>query len=221
MALNFDITGNNTDFLRKIKEVQENISQTSKKIASEGDSIESYFSKIAKSAAAIGLGLSAKEIVSNVTTIRGQFQQLEVAFRTMLGNEKEADSLMRQLVKTAATTPFDLQSVSKGAKQLLAYGSNAESVNNELIMLGDVASGVSIPLGDLVYLYGTLRSQGRAYVVDIRQFAGRGIPIYEELAKVMGVNVKEVNSLVEAGEVGFPQVEKAFKKYDIRRRHVL
>ncbi|MEA4886370.1 MAG: tape measure protein [Bacteroides graminisolvens] len=211
MALNFDITGNNTDFLRKIKEVQENISQTSKKIASEGDSIESYFSKIAKSAAAIGLGLSAKEIVSNVTTIRGQFQQLEVAFRTMLGNEKEADSLMRQLVKTAATTPFDLQSVSKGAKQLLAYGSNAESVNNELIMLGDVASGVSIPLGDLVYLYGTLRSQGRAYAVDIRQFAGRGIPIYEELAKVMGVNVKEVNSLVEAGEVGFPQVEKAFK----------
>ena len=34
--------------------------------------------------------------------------------------------------------------------------------------------------------------------MDIRQFAGRGIPIYEELAKVMGVAKNEINDLVTA-----------------------
>lgn len=118
---------------------------------------------------------------------------------------------MGELINFAAITPFNLIDVGKGAKQLLAYGTKVESIKTELEMLGNVASGVSVPLGDLIYLYGTLRSQGRAYAVDIRQFAGRGIPIYAELAKVLNVNVSEVNKLVEAGRVGFPEVERAFQ----------
>lgn len=210
-GLHFDITGDNSNFLRKLEETRNGVVKTSRKIEESGMSIEQMFDRMAKAAAAFGAGFSAQQFASQVMKVRGEFQQLEVAFNTMLGSKEKADALMQQLVKTAATTPFDLQSIAKGAKQLLAYGSNVDNVNNELITLGDVAAGVSIPLGDLVYLYGTLRSQGRAYSVDIRQFAGRGIPIYAELAKVMGVNVEKVNALVEAGKVGFPQVEQAFK----------
>lgn len=47
--------------------------------------------------------------------------------------------------------------------------------------------------------------------VDIRQFAGRGIPIYEELAKVLGVSKDQVGELVKEGKVGFKEVEQAFK----------
>lgn len=64
-----------------------------------------------------------------------------------------------------ARTPFNLGDVSAGTKQLLAYGSEAGNVINELKMIGDVASGVSQPIGDLVYLYGTLQTQGRAYAM--------------------------------------------------------
>lgn len=78
-------------------------------------------------------------------------------------------------------------------------------------MLGDVASGLQIPIGQLIYLYGTLRTQGRAMTVDIRQFAGRGIPIYEELAKVLGVSKDQVGELVKEGKVGFKEIEQAFK----------
>lgn len=78
-------------------------------------------------------------------------------------------------------------------------------------MLGDVASGLQIPIGQLIYLYGTLRTQGRAMTVDIRQFAGRGIPIFEELAKVLGVSKDQVGELVKEGKVGFKEVEQAFK----------
>ena len=50
------------------------------------------------------------------------------------------------------------------------------------------------------------------FTVDIRQFAGRGIPIYEELAKVLGVTKDEVSNLVTEGKVGFAEVEKGFPK---------
>lgn len=152
-----------------------------------------------------------KDFISDLVNTRGQFQQLEIAFSTMLKNKEKADKLMAELVDIAAKTPFDLQGVASSAKQMIAYGSSAENVGNELVMLGNVAAGVGSQLSEIAYLYGTLRTQGRAYAVDIRQFAGRGIPIYEELAKVLGVTKDEVSGLVKEGKVGFKEVEQAFK----------
>lgn len=211
MALNFDITGDNSNFLRKLEEAKRGVDDASKYIEREGGSIDEIFNKIAKSAAAIGVGLSVKEIISNVATIRGQFQQIEVALKTMLGSEKEADALMQQLVKTAATTPFDLQGVANGAKQLLAYGDSVENVNDDLIRLGNIAAGLSQPLGDIVYLYGTTMTQGRLYTTDLNQFTGRGIPMIHELAKQFKVADNDVKGLVESGKVGFPEVQKVIQ----------
>ena len=77
--------------------------------------------------------------------------------------------------------------------------------------MGDVASGVGAPLNDIVYLYGTLNASGRVALMDIRQFAGRGIPIYEELAKVLGIAKERVNDFASAGKISFEHVEQAFK----------
>ena len=166
---------------------------------------------LSKLLATIG-GISVfKQLATEIVTVRGQFQQLEIAFSTMLKSKEKADNLMSELVDIAAKTPFDLQGVADSAKQMLAYGSQVEHVGSELVMLGNVAAGVGSTLGEIAYLYGTLRTQGRAYATDIRQFAGRGIPIYEELAKVLGVTKDEVSELVTAGKVGFKEVEQAFK----------
>lgn len=167
-----------------------------------------------KGAALAGITFGAekiRELGMEIVRVHGEMQQLNIAFSTMLKSQEKADVLMSSLKQFAVDTPFGLMDSAKGAKQLLAYGTQAENIVSDLKMLGNVASGVSAPLGDIVYLYGTLRSQGRAYAVDIRQFAGRGIPIYAELAKVLKVNVDQVNELVSAGKVGFPEVEQAFK----------
>ena len=173
--------------------------------------LENMSDRVKRSLMGLGMAFSMKGLVSEVANVRGQFQQLEVAFNTMLGSADKADALMAQLVRTAAITPFDLESVSQGAKQLLAYGMEAENVNETLTRLGDIAAGLSMPLNDLVYLYGTTMAQGRLYTQDLNQFTGRGIPMIEELAKVFGVAESKVKDLVEAGKVGFPEVQKVIE----------
>lgn len=210
-GIHFDITGDNSNFLRRLREVENGVKNTSKQIEQSGLGIEELFNRMTRAAAAFGAGFTAKELISNIAQVRGEFQQLEVAFKTMLGSEDKANALMQQLVKTAATTPFDLQGVVNGAKQLLAYGENVENVNDDLIRLGNIAAGFSQPLGDIVYLYGTTMTQGRLYTADLNQFTGRGIPMIRELAKVFGVAEGEVKSLVEAGKVGFPEVQKVIQ----------
>lgn len=210
-GLHFDITGDNTNLLRKLQETENGVKSVSRTVEKEGGNIEDLFNRLARSAAAIGVGFSAKEFISKAAQIRGEFQKLEVAFTTMLGSKEQAENLMEQMVRTAATTPFSLQDVAGGAKQLLAYGIEAENVNETLIRLGDIAAGLSIPLGDLVYLYGTTRAQGRLYTEDFNQFTSRGIPMIEMLADKFGVAESEVKGLVEAGKVGFPEVQEVIE----------
>lgn len=196
--------------MRKLAEIQSEMRRTAKVAEESGTGLDKFADRLGKLAASMGLAFGAKELVQNLVKIRGEFQQLDVAFRTMLGSAEKADALMSQLVRTAATTPFDLQGVAQGAKQLLAYGIAAEDVNDTLVRCGDVAAGLSIPLSDLVYLYGTTMTQGRMFTQDLRQFQGRGIPIAEELAKVLGTTTDKLGDMMTAGRVTSDVFQQAF-----------
>ena len=202
-------TVDNSQLEQGFRNARNVIRQSADAAVKEGDRIDATFDKIGKTAAAMVAGFEVKSFIQKVVQIRGEFQQLEVAFNTMLGSAEKANALMNQLVKTAASTPFDLKGVADGAKQLLAYGVAADEVNDTLIHLGDIAAGLSLPLGDLVYLYGTTMTQGRMYTRDMIQFMGRGIPLAEELAKQFGVSKDKVSELVTAGKVGAEEFKKA------------
>lgn len=191
----------------KVKAFHEQVSKANKELAAT----DQLSDRLRRSVGQLAAAFTIKGLVSEVAKVRGQFQQLEMAFTTMLQSEEKANALMQQLVSTAATTPFSLEDVAQGAKQLLAYGFEADRVNDTLIRLGDIAAGLSVPLNDLVYLYGTTLAQGRLYTQDLNQFTNRGLPMISELAKQFGVAESKVRELVEAGKVGFPEVEKVIE----------
>lgn len=210
-ALKFEITGTCESLKNALRDAQTAFHTTADAAEQQGQRIDALLGKLKETAAMIGVGFGVKEFGRKVMEVRGQFQQLEMAFTTMLQSESKANDLMNQLVRTAATTPFDLQGVAEGAKQLLAYGTSAEEVNGTLVRLGDIAAGLSIPLNDLVWLYGTTMTQGRMFTQDLRQFQGRGIPIAEEIAKIKGVAVDAVGELVTAGKVTSDVVKQAIE----------
>lgn len=199
--LHFVTTNDNTQFVKSMNEVQSKFGQIEKEATTTGGSLNSLFSKIAGAAGMAAGAVSLKEIASQVVNVRGEFEQLEIAFGTMLGSTEKANKLMGQLTQTAARTPFDLKGIAQGAKQLLAYGTSADEVNDTLIGLGDIASGLSIPLNDLVMLYGTTMVQGRMFTQDLRQLQGRGIPIVDALAQHFGVAKEEIAQMVTDGKV--------------------
>ncbi len=209
--LEWDAYIRDSELMASLNRIEQRVNRMANNVSNRGRDLEEMFSRLAKVAGGF-LSLNAAEnFIQKLIQVRSEFQQLEIAFTTMLGSKERADKLTQDLIEFAGTTPFGMKDTANAAKQLLAYGSTAENVKNELRMLGDVAAGTSQPIGDLVYLYGTLRTQGRAYLMDIRQFAGRGIPIYEELAKVLKINKSEVNDFVSAGKVGFAEVQQAFQ----------
>lgn len=189
--------------------------RASKTIAGVGSS----FSKMA---GAMGVGTLAAQGVTkafdlmstaatSVVKSAASFEQTRIGLENMLGSADKARKLLGDVSDFAAETPFEFPELAQATKQLVAFGFTGKQAFSTMKQLGDVSSAIGAPINDLAYLMGTLKTQGRAFMIDIRQFAQRGVPIYEALAAVFKTNTKEVAKLIEEGKVGFPQVQKAFK----------
>lgn len=204
-SIKFDTIVETAKVVSGFRDIQNAVHQTAERVEKDGKSIDDVISNIQNSMnIAIG-GWSIGKFVNQMMQVRGQFQQTEMAFKTMLQSEEKADALMKQLIRTAAVTPFGVEDVTEGAKQLLAFNVAAEDVNKTLIELGDGAAGMGLNLKDLVMLYGTTIAKGKMDTMDLYQFLNRGIPIADEIAKVMGLDVtnaiEEVQKQIKAGKV--------------------
>jgi len=154
---------------------------------------------------AAGMGYLAKESVK----LAMNMEQLQVAFTTILGSGGKATQLLADIQKMATATPFETLELADAAKSLVAFGVGSENVVTTLTRLGDLASGLNIPLGEMADLYGKMKVQNRIFAEDINQLTGRGIPIIAELAKQFGVAEEKIKEMVKEGEVGFANLEKA------------
>jgi hypothetical protein len=157
---------------------------------------------IFKSSASSMLGLA-----SGTVGLAASAETASVQFKVLTGSAESAARVMDEINKFAASTPFESMEITQAAKQLLAFGGDAGTVITELKTLGELSSGMGIPLTELAEIYGKARIQGRLFMEDINQLQGRGINISAELAKEFG-NVREA---VEKGQVNFGHLEQALK----------
>lgn len=139
-----------------------------------------------------------------------EVEQQRIAFKTIIGDAGQAITVFRDLEEFANSTPFQTDEVIQGARQLLAFGTEAGNVVDELKRIGDVSSGVNANLTEIAEIYGKARVQGRLFAEDINQLTGRGIPVITELSKQFGVTTGEIRKMVEEGQIGFNELRRAF-----------
>lgn len=211
MSINLTVVIDNDEAIRKFRELQKTAKTVTSSVVTDADRMDIAMRRLATTLGQIGVGVSLTGLVKQIAQTRGEFQQLEVAFATLLQSKEKADALMSQMVELAAKTPFDLQGVASGARQLLAYGFAAEDITNTLTRLGNVAAGLGLNLQDLTWLYGTTAVQGRLYTRDVMQFQSRGIDLAGELATQLGKTRAEISQMVTEGKIGFPEVQKAIE----------
>ena len=153
--------------------------------------------------AGVAMGASAVHAAAD-------FERLEVSFSTMLGSGQKAKALLDDISSFAAQTPLEFNDLAGAGRSLLAFGVGSDSVVDKLREIGDVASGVGAPIGEIADIYGKVRVQGRLFAEDINQFQGRGIPIMQALASQFGVTTEEIRAMVTAGKIGTAEFESAF-----------
>ena len=162
------------------------------------------------STAMVAVGVAAGIACGAAVQLAARLEQTQVAFTTLLGGAAAADTMLRDLQKFAAETPFEFPGLADAARQLIAFGVSAEETIPSLRRIGDISAGIGAPIGEIAEVYGKARVQGRLFGEDINQLTGRGIPVIGELAKQFGIAESGVRQLVESGQVHFKHLERAF-----------
>lgn len=210
-ALLFQVRADQSQIQKDVEAIKKQFEQMTNKAVEEGKKQANVWQTLLKGATAYFTLQGAQSFISQMVAVRSQFQQLEISFGTMLKSKEKANELMAQMTDLAAKTPFGLQEVSEGAKRLLAFQVPAEEVTETLRRMGDVASGLGVPMGQLIHVYGQVKSQGRLLTNDLYQFMNAGIPIIAELSKVVGKSETEIKDMVSAGKIGFTEIQAVIK----------
>ena len=206
--LDFEALLTTRDFEQGIRNIENQIRNLTQQTERETSQMDSLFRNLATGIGAYFSVQALQGFTQQLINVRGEFQKTEIAFATMLGSQEKAQNLMAEMVDLAAKTPFGLQEISEGAKQLLAFQIPAEEVVDTLTRMGNIAAGLGVPLSRIQLVFGQVRAKGKLMGDDLKQFTEAGIPIVGELAKKLNTTTSEIYNMVSAGKIGFNDVKE-------------
>ena len=131
-------------------------------------------------------------------------EQAQIAFTTMLGSGELAAAFLDDLAAFAAQTPFEFHDLTRASQRLLAMGFTADEILPMMTNIGDSVSalgGGSVEIDRVVTALGQMRARGKTTAQEMMQLTEVGIPAWQMLADVLGVDVAEAMKQVEKGSV--------------------
>ena len=191
--------------IANMRKLDESVDNTEKHTKSLSEAIDSISGKaMILSAAVGGAGIAAIKFA-------GDIENTKTSLEVLLKDGDAASKMFREWQGLAAETPFSSTDIDSAGKKLLAFNIEASKVTDTLRRIGDISAATGSSISDIADIYGKARVQGRLFAEDINQFQGRGIPVVQALADVLGTTEANVKKMVEKGKVGFPELEKAFE----------
>lgn len=199
------------NFNQQIAATRAEVNRLTGEVTQSGNAMAGAFRQVGIAIGAAFAVSKIKDFLVSSVGLAASMEQNQIAFTNFTGSVDKANALLGELEQFAAKTPFEFPQLVESTKQLLAFGIEQKDVMKTLQTLGDVAAGTGTDLQGLAFVYGTIRTQQTAYTQDLNQFAARGIPIYDELAKHFEITAAQVKQFASEGKIGFKDIEAAFQ----------
>lgn len=190
--VHFEITADNELLTRKLSESRAAFRNFTSVAESEGQRIESSFSKIAAGVGGVLSFAGASSFISKMYQIRSSFQDTEASMKVFLGSADKASKFVKELQDYAWYNMFEFSDLTQESTKLLAFGNDVKDVIPILDKLSNIAAGTKQPLSELVNLYNKGKNVGKIGADSLESWANKGVVITDVL-KEMGVEVDRSN----------------------------
>lgn len=178
------------------------------------------FSKAVEGSQKFALGLTAVATAATPFIYQGvkvaaQLETIRSGFITLLGSAEKADEVLAQIKRDAATTPFELAGLAQANQLLTSVTKDGARSERFLLNVGKAlaAMGKGQPeLDRIIVNLQQIGAVGKASMLDLKQFAFAGIPIFDLLKDSVGGSTEKLNELIDSGGVTFDMLEQLFQK---------
>lgn len=193
------IVGDNSQFNQTLDSSEKRFNDTAQKLGAIGKGLSMFVSL-----PLLGIGAAALKSTANM-------ESLTASFTTMLGSAKAAGTLMDDLKKMGAKTPFEVTDLAQASKTLLQFGVDSKKIIPTLQMIGDAAGGNSQKMGSMALVFGQISSLGRLMGQDLLQLINNGFNPLMEISKKTGESMAVLKDRMAKGGISAEEVAEAFK----------
>lgn len=206
----FDLTDN---FTGKSNKIATAVSNLNSKIGSFQDNLDNVVNSsrslggglLALSAPLIGIGGLALKAASAT-------RQTEIAFEALFQSKEKADDFIESLDTFSKSTTLGVVKTRDLAKSLLNVGVSSEEVVRQIKAIGDVAAGIGMErLPQVALAYQQVMAKGKLQGEELLQFVEAGVPLYDALAKHLGVAKSEIQDMAAKGKISSDDLVQAFQ----------
>ncbi len=204
----FTFAGDATALARALESIKGEVARARQSITSMGTSVAGA---IAVATTAVAGLKQAFDWVANVPRQAARFEDLQVALSQMMGDATEAGELLNALWMDAANGSVTLEQMAQAAKPLVAVFSNPNTVREWARRFADISTGSGYAVDMLAKMYSRMMQIGKVDSRSVEQLGKAGIPIYQELARVVGVSADRILDMVKKGRVSADQFSQALR----------
>lgn len=153
-----------------------------------------------------------------IVSVTGEFEQMQVALKTIIGNTEDANRIWGQTMDLAKNSPFQVRELITYTRQLAAYRIETDKLHDTTKMLADVSAGLGVDMSRLILAYGQVRAAEYLRGTELRQFTEAGVPMLEELAKHFSelegraVSTADAFEMISKRQVAFSDVQAVLEK---------
>ena len=141
----------------------------------------------------------------------GEVEKLKTGLSVVFGSDTEANTMFEGIKEYSLESPFGVEQTTEMATLLKQSGIYGTELLDTMKMIGDTAGGNEEKFRRIANNYAQIASIGKASMLDMRQFAYAGIPIYKKVAEELGVSQSVLRQMISDGEVTNEVIEKVFK----------
>jgi len=190
-------------------------SSISSSVAQASTNVTTSLSQIGQTVVGLGAPLlgfaGAVQTAFNAVRKAADMEAVQTEFGVLLQSAADGQKLVGMLTNFAATTPLNMEGVSRAAKLLLQFDVAAGDLIPTLRMLGDVAGGDQQRMMSMALAFGQMKAAGHLMGQDLMQMRSAGFNPLQEIARTTGVSVADLTKKMEKGGISVEDVTKAFE----------
>ena len=164
---------------------------------------------LGKIAGLVGGATALKQLASEVVRVRGEFQEMETAISTLVGQDM-ADKLLPQIKEMAKVSPLTLTDIVGAEKMMLGFNIEADKTIDYLKALSDVSMGSSQKFNSLTLAFSQMSAAGRLMGNDLNQMINAGFNPLQVIAEKTGKSIAQLKDEMSKGAVSAEMVQQAF-----------
>lgn len=204
----FTFGGDATSLQQAFEDIKKELGKTKEAVSGLSTQFAMAFTAIQGAISAVKTAL---DFISNIPAQASRVEDLRVTFAQLTGDARQAGELLHALWHDAANGSVSLEAMAAAAKPLLHVFADNKSIREWTNRFADMATGSGVAADQLSKLFARALTLGKVDSRSIDTLAKQGIPIYQELAAVVGTTSDAIQSMVKKGVVSADQYAAALR----------